>query len=84
MDRTGVSTANVAMVVPGGVERSAEYMRYSNGPRTLTWDTPGWIGDRVCCVEAILKKKCLLCKYERRRRKSLRASDYLNLYKISV
>jgi hypothetical protein len=25
-----------------------------------------------------------LCKYERRRRKSLRASDYLNLYKISV
>jgi hypothetical protein len=33
--RTAVSSANVAMVVAGEVGRSAVYMRYSNGPRTL-------------------------------------------------
>jgi hypothetical protein len=45
--RTAVSSANVAMVVVGEVGRSAVYMRYSNGPRTLPWGTPAWIGDRV-------------------------------------
>jgi hypothetical protein len=64
MARTAVSSANVAMVVVGEVGRSAVYMRYSNGPRTLPWGTPAWIGDRVWCVEAILTKKCLLCKYD--------------------
>jgi hypothetical protein len=38
--RTAVSSANVAMVVVGEVGRSAVYMRYSNGPRTLPWGTP--------------------------------------------
>jgi hypothetical protein len=33
--RTAVSSANVAMVVVGEVGKSAVYMRYSNGPRTL-------------------------------------------------
>jgi hypothetical protein len=33
--RTAVSSVNVAMVVVGEVGRSAVYMRYSNGPRTL-------------------------------------------------
>jgi hypothetical protein len=46
MARTAVSSANVAMVV-GEVGRSAVYMKYSNGPRTLPWGTPAWIGDRV-------------------------------------
>jgi hypothetical protein len=45
--RTAVSSANVAMVVAGEVGRSAVYMRYNNGPRTLPWGTPAWIGDRV-------------------------------------
>jgi hypothetical protein len=38
--RTDVSSANVAMVVVGKFGRSAVYMRYSNGPRTLPWGTP--------------------------------------------
>jgi hypothetical protein len=45
--RTAVSSANVAMVVVGEVGRSAVYMRYNNGPRTLPWGTPAWIEDRV-------------------------------------
>jgi hypothetical protein len=69
MARTAVSSANVAMVVVGEDGTSTVYMRYSNGPRTLPWCTPAWIGDRVWCVVAILTKKCLLCKYDSRRRK---------------
>jgi hypothetical protein len=37
--RTTVSSANVAMVV-GEIGKSAVYMRYSNGSRTLPWGTP--------------------------------------------
>jgi hypothetical protein len=55
--RTAVSSANVAMVVVEEVGRSAVYMRYSNGPRTLPCGTPAWIGDKMWCVEAILTKK---------------------------
>jgi hypothetical protein len=60
--RTAVSSAKVAMVVVGEIGRSAVYMRYSNGPRTLPWGTQALNGDRVWCVEAILTKKFLLCK----------------------
>jgi hypothetical protein len=67
--RTAVSSANVAMVVDGEVVRSAVYKRYSNGPGTLLWGTPAWTGDSVWWVEAILTKKCLLCKYDWRSRK---------------
>jgi hypothetical protein len=35
------------MVVVGEIGRSAVYMRYNNGPRTLPWGTPAWIGDSV-------------------------------------
>jgi hypothetical protein len=35
MARTAVSSANVAMVVVGEVGRSAVYIRYSDGSRTL-------------------------------------------------
>jgi hypothetical protein len=68
MDRMAVSSASVAMVV---VEdgRPAVYMRYNSGPWTLPWGTTACIGDRVWCVEAILEKKCLLFKYDWRRRK---------------
>jgi hypothetical protein len=60
--RTAVSSAKVAVVVAGEVGRSAVYIRYSNGSRTLPWGTPVSIGDRVWCAEAILTKNCLLCK----------------------
>jgi hypothetical protein len=40
MPRTAVSSAKVADVVPDEVERSAVNSKYSNGPRTLPWDTP--------------------------------------------
>jgi hypothetical protein len=66
--RTAVLSAFVAMVV-GKVERSTVYMRYSDGPRTLPWRTPAWIGGRVWCVEPVLTKKFLLCKYDWRMRK---------------
>jgi hypothetical protein len=58
--RMAVSSAKVAMVV-GEVGRSAVYMRYSNGPRTLPWGMPALIGDRVWCIEAILMKKNTCC-----------------------
>jgi hypothetical protein len=61
VDRTAVLSAKLAMV-GGEVGRSAVYMSYSNGPRTLPLGTPALIGDKVWCVEAILTKKCLLCK----------------------
>jgi hypothetical protein len=54
--RTAVSSAYVTMVVVVEVGRSEVYLRYSNGPRTLSWCTPAWIGDRVWCVEAMLTK----------------------------
>jgi hypothetical protein len=38
--RTAVSSAKVAMVVGGEVGRSAVYLGYKNGPRTLPWGTP--------------------------------------------
>jgi hypothetical protein len=66
--RTAVSSANVAMVIVWEVGRSPVYMRYSIGPRTLPSGTPAWIGDRMWCVGAVLTKKCLLCKYDWRRR----------------
>jgi hypothetical protein len=47
----------VVVVVVGEVGRSTVYMRYSNGPRTLPWGTPAWIGDRVWWGEAILTKE---------------------------
>jgi hypothetical protein len=43
--RIAVSSAKVAVVVAGEVGRSAVYMRYRNGPRTLPWGTPAWIGE---------------------------------------
>jgi hypothetical protein len=43
--RIAMSSAKVAVVVAGEVGRSAVYMRYRNGPRTLPWGTPAWIGD---------------------------------------
>jgi hypothetical protein len=45
--KTAVSSANVAMVVVGEDGRSAVYIRYNNGPRTLPWCTTAWIGDKV-------------------------------------
>jgi hypothetical protein len=54
-----VSSAKVAVVVAGEVGRSAVYMSCRNGPRTLLWGTPAWIGDRGCWAEPNLTKKCL-------------------------
>jgi hypothetical protein len=36
---TAVSSEKVAVVDSGEVDRSAEYNRYNNGPRTLPWGT---------------------------------------------
>jgi hypothetical protein len=63
--RMAVSSAKVAVEVG----RSAVSMRYRNGPRTLPWGTPAWIGDRGWWAEANLTKKCLFCRKDRRRRK---------------
>jgi hypothetical protein len=56
-------------------------MRYRNGPRTLPWGTPAWIGDRRCWLEPNLTKKCLFCRKDWRRKKYLMGSDCLNLYR---
>jgi hypothetical protein len=66
--RIAASSAKVAVVV-GEVGRSAVYMRYRNGPRTLPWGTPGWIGDSGCWAEQNLSKKYLFCRTDWRRRK---------------
>jgi hypothetical protein len=60
--KIAVSSAKVAVVVAEGVARSAVYMRYRNGPRTLPCGTPAWIGDRGCSAEPNLTKKCLFCR----------------------
>jgi hypothetical protein len=62
--KTAVSSAKVAVVVVEEVGRSAVYMRYKNGPRTLPWGTPAWTGDRGCWAEATLTRKCPFCKKE--------------------
>jgi hypothetical protein len=45
--RIAVSSVNVAVIVAGEVGRSAVYMRYRNGPRSLPCGTPAWIGDNT-------------------------------------
>jgi hypothetical protein len=44
--RIAVSSAKVAVVVAGEVGRSAVYMRYRNGPRTLPWGTLAWMDEK--------------------------------------
>jgi hypothetical protein len=66
--RMAVSSPKVAVVVDEEDGRSAVYMRYRNGPRTLPWGTPAWIGDRGCWAEVNLTKKILFCRKEWRRR----------------
>jgi hypothetical protein len=66
--RMAVSSAKVAVVVVGEIERSTVCMRYRNGPRTLPWRTPAWIGVRGRWAEANLTKKCLFCRKDWRRR----------------
>jgi hypothetical protein len=51
--RIVVSSAKVAVVVAGEVVRSAMYMRWRNGPRTLPYGTPAWIGDKGCWAEPV-------------------------------
>jgi hypothetical protein len=45
MVMSAVSSANVAVVDPGEVGRSAVYSRYNNGPRTLPSGTPALTDD---------------------------------------
>jgi hypothetical protein len=60
--KTAVSSAKVAVVVSGEVGRSAVYIRYKRGPRTLPWGTPAFTGKSsvYCC--ATLTWKCLACR----------------------
>jgi hypothetical protein len=67
--RIAVSSAKVAVVVAGEVERSAVYMKYRNGPKILPCGTPAWIGNRECWAEPNLSKKFLFCRKDWRRRK---------------
>jgi hypothetical protein len=41
---TAVSSAKVAVVDPGEVDRSAVYSRYNNCSKTLPWGTPALTG----------------------------------------
>jgi hypothetical protein len=45
VDTTAVSSAEVSVVDPGEVAKSAVYRRYNNGPRTLVWGTPALTED---------------------------------------
>jgi hypothetical protein len=67
--RIAVSSAKVAVVVAGEVGRSAVYMRFRNGPRTLPYGTPAWIVGRGCWAEPNLTKKYLFCRKHWRRSK---------------
>jgi hypothetical protein len=72
------------VVVAGEVGRSAVYMRYRNGPRTLLWGTQAWIGDRGCWAEPNLTKKCLFSRKDWRRRKKFMGSDCIKLYRRPI
>jgi hypothetical protein len=62
MDITAVSSAKVAVVDSGEVDRSAVYSRYNNGPRTLPWGTPVLTDGSSLDSVSTFMRKCLLCK----------------------
>jgi hypothetical protein len=45
---TAASSAKVAVVDSGKIDRSAVYSRYNNGPRTLPWGTAALTGKSSC------------------------------------
>jgi hypothetical protein len=58
--------------IQGQPKRLRRIKRYDSVYTTyIKKEVPGNndIGDRMWCVEAILTKKCLMCKYDWRRRK---------------
>jgi hypothetical protein len=59
---TAESSAKVAVVDSGKVDRSAMYNRYNNGPRTLPWGTPALTDDSSVYSVSTFTRKCLLCK----------------------
>jgi hypothetical protein len=62
MASTAVSLAKVAVVDSAEVGRSAVYIRYNNGPRTLPWGTPALTEDSSVCLVSTFTRNCLLCK----------------------
>jgi hypothetical protein len=50
--KTAVPLAKVAVLVSREVGRSAVYIRYRRGPRTLPWGTPAFTGksSAYCCA----------------------------------
>jgi hypothetical protein len=59
MVNTAVSSAKVAVVDSGEVNRSAVY---NNGPKTLPWCAPALTGDSYVYSVSAFRRKCLLCK----------------------
>jgi hypothetical protein len=55
-----VSSAKVAVVDSGEVDRSAVYSKYNNCPRTLLWSTPALTDDSSVCSVSLFTKKYLL------------------------
>jgi hypothetical protein len=53
-----VSSANVAVIVPGDVGRSAVYSRYKSGPNTLPCGTPALMGVSGDCSVPMFMMKC--------------------------
>jgi hypothetical protein len=58
---TAVLSAKFA-IDSGEVSRSAVYIRYSNGPRTLPWGTPALTEESSVYSVSTFTRKCLLFK----------------------
>jgi hypothetical protein len=66
---TTLSSAKVAVVDSGAVDRFAVYSRYNNDPRTLSWGTPALTEESSVHTVSTFMRKCQLCKYNFRIRK---------------
>jgi hypothetical protein len=63
MTSTAVSSAKIAVIDSGEVDRSAVYyIRHNNGPRTLAWGTPALTRESSVHSISAFTRKCLLCK----------------------
>jgi hypothetical protein len=62
MATTAVSSAEVAVVDCGEVDRSAVCSRYNNSPRTLPCGTPALTDDSSVYSVLTFTRKCLSCK----------------------
>jgi hypothetical protein len=59
---TAVSSAKVADIVSGEIDRSVVNRRYSNGSRALPWGTPALTGESSVYSFSNLMGKYLFCR----------------------